>query len=115
MEKARMPFAAGFIIVVAGILGLFRYLVMFAVAKLVLPVLEGFSSVVPYIVVNVAVPALIVGIVFALLAIAAGMYTLLNRKIWGLALIGSIAAVFCSVPLGIAAVVLVAISRKQFL
>jgi hypothetical protein len=56
-----------------------------------------------------ALPFAIVGI----LAIVGGIYAL-RRKIWGLALAGSIAAFFPSWLLGIAAIVLTALSKKEF-
>jgi len=108
-----MPLAAGIISIVSGVLGVLRRSMMFVGVNLILPALAGISLVVPAIIAAVAVPVLIAGIVVALLTIVGGAYAL-RRKVWGLALAGSIAAVFCSAPLGIAAVVLVALSRKEF-
>jgi hypothetical protein len=48
-----------------------------------------------------------------ILAIVGGIYAL-QRKIWGLALAGSIAAFFPSWILGIAAIVLTALSKNEF-
>jgi hypothetical protein len=56
-----------------------------------------------------ALPFAIVGI----LAIVGGIYAL-RRKIWGLALAGSIAAFFPSWILGIAAIVFTALSKNEF-
>ncbi len=113
MEKTQMPLAVGIISIVAGVLGMLRRSVMFVGADLILPALAGISSTVLAIIAAVAVPALIAGIVFALLAIVGGTYAL-RRKIWGLAFAGSIAAMFCSVPLGVVNVVLIILSRKEF-
>ena len=64
------------------------------------------------------VPALLFGLAvpFVLLAILAviGGIVALQRKIWGLALAGSIAAFFCCFVLGIAAIILLVISRQEF-
>jgi hypothetical protein len=51
--------------------------------------------------------------VLGVLAIVGGVYAL-KRKIWGLALAGSIAAIFGSFPLGIAGLVLTVLSKKEF-
>jgi hypothetical protein len=56
-----------------------------------------------------ALPFAVVGI----LAIVGGIYAL-QRKIWGLALAGSIAAFFPSWILGIAAIVFIALSKNEF-
>ena len=62
---------------------------------------------------NISLPITILAGVLGILAIVGGVYAL-RRKIWGLALAGSIAAIFGSFPLGIAAVVLTALSKKEF-
>jgi len=49
----------------------------------------------------------------SILAIVSGIYAL-QRKNWGMALAGSIAALFCSAPLGIAAIILIALSKNEF-
>ncbi len=56
--------------------------------------------------------AIILGLL-GILAIVGGVYAL-KRKIWGLALAGSIAAIFGSFPLGIAGLVLTVLSRNEF-
>lgn len=48
-----------------------------------------------------------------ILAIIGGIYAI-KRKSWGLAVTGSIAAVFCSSPLGIAAIVFTILSKSEF-
>lgn len=48
-----------------------------------------------------------------LAAIVGGFYTL-RRKVWGLALVGSIGALLCSPYFGIPAIVLTALSKKEF-
>ena len=63
----------------------------------------------PLLFLALAVPLLLV----SLLAIIGGIYAL-QRKKWGLALAGSIAAFFPSPPLGIAAIVFTAISQDDF-
>lgn len=48
-----------------------------------------------------------------ILAIVGGIYAL-RRKIWGLALAGSIGALFGSSPLGVAAIIFTALSKNEF-
>ena len=52
-------------------------------------------------------------LIVSILAIVGGIYAL-RRKNWGMALTGSIAALVCMAPLGIAAIVLVALSKEDF-
>ena len=51
--------------------------------------------------------------IIGILAIVGGIYAL-RRKIWGLALAGSIAAFFPSWILGLTAIVLTALSKNEF-
>ena len=48
-----------------------------------------------------------------ILSIIGGVFAL-KRRIWGLALAGSIGAIFCSSLLGIASIVLTVLSKKEF-
>jgi VIT1/CCC1 family predicted Fe2+/Mn2+ transporter len=59
---------------------------------------------------------LTVAILFAVIGILGlmGGISALRRKTWGLALAGSIASIFPCVLLGIAAVILTALSRDEF-
>jgi hypothetical protein len=99
---------AGILDIVAGSLG-----IILAIALIFVGVLMRFvPDMPPYLVpifTALALPFAIVGI----LAIVGGIYAL-RRKIWGLALAGSIAAFFPSWLLGIAAIVLTALSKKEF-
>jgi hypothetical protein len=47
------------------------------------------------------------------LAIVGGIFTL-QRKSWVMALVGAVAAVFASFPLGVVAVILAAMSEREF-
>lgn len=51
--------------------------------------------------------------ILAVLAVVGGVY-ILRRKVWGLALASSIAATFLSWPMGIAAIILTILSKKEF-
>ena len=51
--------------------------------------------------------------IVGILPLLGGIYALQRRK-WGLGLAGSIAAIFGSTPLGIAATVLMALAKDEF-
>ena len=52
-------------------------------------------------------------VIIGVLAILGGICAL-GREIWGLALAGSIAALLPCSPLGVAAIILIAIAKKEF-
>lgn len=69
-------------------------------------------------------PSLLTGIavpltIFSILSLIGGIYTI-QRKLWDLALAGSISAIFASIPLlgglpvGITATILIALSKNEF-
>ncbi len=62
-----------------------------------------------FIVVIIAIPFLALGV----LSIVGGIYSL-QRRMWGWALAGSIAAAFLSTVFGIASIILTAVSRDEF-
>lgn len=55
----------------------------------------------------------IITLLLAILATIGGIYAL-QRRYWGLALAGSIAAILVFFPTGIAAIIFVALSRNEF-
>jgi ABC-type dipeptide/oligopeptide/nickel transport system permease component len=61
---------------------------------------------------SVVITLAIFSLIISILAIIGGIYTL-RRKNWGMALAGSIAAFFCSCPLGIAAIILIVLSKNE--
>jgi len=116
-KKTWMPMTAGILDIVAGSL---RIIVILLVA-LVLAVFAIFTrgdmtclqqlpiAITASVLITLAIFSLIIGI----LSIVGGIYAL-RRKNWGMALAGSIAALFCSPPLGIAAIILVVLSKSEF-
>lgn len=62
---------------------------------------------------SVVITLAIFSLIISILSIVGGIYTL-QRKQWGMALAGSIAAFFCSFPLGIAAIILIVLSKNEF-
>jgi len=117
MNKTWMTTTAGILNIVAGS---FRLILVLLVA-LVLAVFTIFNGgdlaccqQFPIVITASVVTTLaIFSLIISILAIVGGIYAL-KRKNWGMALAGSIAAFFCSFPLGIAAIVLTALSKNEF-
>lgn len=103
--------AAGIVTIVAGVFGL-RRLPLLVISRVhprtpgVAPHMFNFMAAFHW-------PIVIILGLLGALAIVGGVYAL-KRKIWGLALAGSIAAIFGSMPLGIAGLVLTVLSKKEF-
>jgi hypothetical protein len=116
MQKTWMPMTAGILEIIAGGFGLIAGLVLFIIGAVGSKLMAYYVPDIPpatlvVIFISIAVPL----IVIAVLAIVGGIYAL-RRKIWGLALAGSIAAFFIpsSWLLGIAAIVFTALSKNEF-
>jgi len=115
MEKTWKPTVAGILDIIAGILSLFA-LVLFAIVLLVFVPMGGTAlpvqipaQLLPTIIIALTIPV----VLLAILSIVGGSYAI-RRRAWGLGLAGSIAAFFCAWPLGIVAIVLIVISRREF-
>ncbi len=114
MEKTWMPIVGGILSIIAGALGLLGGLL----ATVVLSVYT-YSSYFSNGTANL--PGAAIWIFFTpyfiicILAIVGGIFSV-RRRIWGLALAGAIAALltFWLWPLGVAAIVLVSISKHEF-
>jgi len=118
MEKNTwMPATAGILDIISGSFGLFAGMILLVLGTLGSEILRffevGIPEISPAVILAlfsaVAVPLAIAGI----LAIVGGIYAI-RRKMWGLALAGSIAAFFPSWLLGIAAIVFTILSKKEF-
>lgn len=114
-KKTWMPMTAGILDIIAGsfvLLGGIMLLIFGTVGSSIMPYLMPQMPPAMAVVVfsSIAVPFILISI----LAIVGGIYAL-QRRIWGLALAGSIAAFFspCWV-LGVAAIVFVALSKNEF-
>ena len=118
MENSSSPTAAGVLSIVSGVFGIFigAGLILFAVFFISLISLETKPA-------DENFPFLIFQAVYlcwgfftlliAILAVIGGIYAL-QRRYWGLALAGSIAAILVFFPTGIAAVIFVALSKNEF-
>ena len=119
MVKTWKPVVAGILEVVSGAVGLIAVfglsIAIGVTGGAFIPGTEHVPGFVPSLLTGIAIPLALVSI----LSLIGGIYTL-QRKVWGLALAGSVAAIFASIPLlgglpvGITATVLVALSRDEF-
>jgi hypothetical protein len=118
MKSKGKPIAAGVLNIIAGILGIIGAIGMFIGFSFITNYwnfggveieFEAFPRFVENIILGLAIPSLII----AILALVGGIFAV-QRKQWGLALAGSIAAILSLFPLGIASTVLTAISKEEF-
>ena len=113
MEKTNKPTTAGILNIIAGVLGLIWAICLFigfGVVSGAIGIPTGYiPGFVPGIVLSMAIPATVI----AILALVGGIFAM-QRKQWGWALAGSIAAIFAFLPLGIPAIILTAQSKNEF-
>ncbi len=111
MGKSWMPKTAGILDIVAGGLSIIGVILLYlgvTILRSVLPFKE-IPEWLPVIIMLIGAPRLLIDI----LAVVGGIYCL-KRKAWGLALAGSIAAVFSRFVLGAVALVFVIWGKDQF-
>jgi len=114
MNTSSKPIVSGILAIIAGILGLLYAFTLFIGWGVVsgafdIPGTWAIPDFVSAIVLAWAIPQVIVSI----LALIGGIYAV-QRKVWGLAITGSIAAGLAFLPLGIPAVIITALSRDEF-
>ena len=119
MEKTCKPTIAGILDIVSGAVGLiavFGLIIAISVTGgFYIPGTEAIPKFVPSLLAGIAVPLAILSI----LSLVGGIYAI-QRKKWGLALAGSISAIFASIPLlgglpvGITSTILTALSKNEF-
>ena len=120
MEKTWKPIVAGILAIISGAVGaiaVFGLTIAIIVTSGVayIPGTEDVPTFVPSLLTGIAVPLAI----FSILSLVGGIYAV-QRKLWGLALAGSISAIFASIPLlgglpvGITATILTALSKNEF-
>ena len=112
MERTAKPVVAGVFNIITGSLGLMGALAVFLLF-VVLDIGVGYYLVFPEFIMAFILTVVIIVSLFSLLVLVSGLYAL-ERKYWGLVLAGSIVAVFGFLPLGIPALVLIALSRDEF-
>ena len=114
MNTRWLPTVAGVLEIIAGITALAGFLALGFAATAVASVPPEEAAEFPLTVVSgflgiLATIILIVGV----LAVVGGVFAL-NRKRFGWALTGAIAATFCSPPFGVPAIILTAIAEDEF-
>ena len=107
MEKTWKPVTAGILNIIAGVIGAIGGLVVGVIGGTAagladLPGMGGIFA-------AIAIPSIILGVV----AIVGGVYAL-KRKLWGLALAGSICSLICVWFLGIPAIIFIIMGKKEF-
>jgi hypothetical protein len=119
MEKTWKPTVAGILEIVSGAVGLIAVfglgIAIGVTGGFFIPGTEHIPNFVSSLLTGIAISLAITSI----LSLVGGIYTL-QRKLWGLALAGSIAAILASIPLlgglpvGITATILTALSKNEF-
>ena len=111
MEKTWKPVTAGILSIIAGVLGAAGGIVVAVVGGTIGKLWLGPMAVpnITTILGAIAIPLIIIGIV----AIVGGIYAL-KRRIWGLALAGSICSFICVWFLGIPAIIFTAMGKNEF-
>lgn len=119
METRWKPTVAGILSIVSGVVGLvsvFGLIIAISITGgFYIPGTEQIPGFIPSLLTGIAIPLALLSI----LSLVGGIYALQRRK-WGLALAGSISAIFASIPLlgglpvGITATILTALSKNEF-
>jgi len=109
MEKTWEPTATGVLCVAAGVLTLISSVSMLLGMSIFLSSVPSFGLARMALILVFVIPGLILGA----LSIIGGVFSL-KRKYWGLALAGAIAAIFPFFPLGILAIIFVAMGKNEF-
>jgi len=119
MERTWKPTAAGILCIIGGTIGVVGGLIAVFLIWLGGAFLEFFLKIASE--PNQEIPAgpsleagiVIVGLIVVTVAIVGGIYSL-RRRIWGLALAGSICALVPLVIPGILAIIFVSLSKREF-
>ena len=108
VKKTWLPTVAGILDIVAGGLSL-SVLLLFVIGPMIFMPLK--AGVFPF---NLCLLLMVIpGIAIEALAIVGGVFAIQRRK-WGWALAGSIAAAIIPAPLGITAIVFIVLSKNEF-
>jgi len=116
-QKSAMPTAGGALLVIAGILGIIMWAQM-AVAGGEVTQLPGVPADMADMMAGAIIACGVIGIILSIIALLGGVMAL-QRKKWGIALAGSILGLFTlgyliGSILSLIALILIAISRKEF-
>ena len=119
MEKTWKPTVVGILNILSGAVGLVAVIGLIIAISVTggfyIPGTEQIPKFLPSLLTGIAIPLAVLSI----LSLIGGIYAVQRRK-WGLALAGSISAIFASIPLlgglpvGITATILTALSKSEF-
>ena len=119
MEKTWKPTVAGILDIISGAVGLLAVggliIAIGITGGFYIPGTEDIPKFVPSLLTGIAISLAILSI----LSLIGGIYSV-QRKTWWLALVGSVSAIFASIPLfgglpvGITATILTALSKNEF-
>ena len=120
METTWKPVVAGILNIIVGVfnlIGMFLIIIVIVAIGSGMLALSAFINIIPIWLSGILqgvliIIAILLG-VFSPLPLIGGIYAV-QRKNWGLALAGSIAAILSSTPLGIVSTVLVALAKNEF-
>jgi hypothetical protein len=120
METTWKPIVAGILNIIVGVfnlIGMFLIIIVIVAIGSGILALSAFINMIPMWLSGILQGVLIITAVllgvFSALPLIGGIYAV-QRKNWGLALAGSIAAILSSTPLGITSTVLVALAKNEF-
>jgi hypothetical protein len=119
LDKTWRPLVAGILQLISGIAGLIvvfgLVIAIFITGNFAISGLENVPIFAPALLVGITIP-LAIG---SILSLIGGIYTI-QRKMWILAIIGSVSSIFSSIPLlgglpvGITSTILVILSKQEF-
>jgi hypothetical protein len=108
MERPWRPLTAGILDIISGV-GMLFVCFWLVLAGGITTVVGNVPAWVPNLLFGLAVPFALL----AILAVIGGIFAV-QRKSWGLALAGSIAAFFCCFIFGIVSIILISLSHNEF-
>jgi hypothetical protein len=113
VEKTSRPATAGILNIITGVIGLTGAFTAFFIYFAMTVTLDIYLPIFPEFIAGIVLAVAIISLLLSLLIMVSGIFAT-QRKYWGLALAGSIAAMLCLFFLGIPALILVALSREEF-
>jgi hypothetical protein len=114
MDKTWMPTTGGILNIICGAIEIIGGLVMIIMGAVSGPLCQmAQANIPPGVITAVFVVVGVFALIFGVVALLGGIYAL-RRKLWGLALAGSILSVFIIWFLGVASIVFIALSKKEF-
>ena len=113
MEKTAKPTVAGIFMIVNGALNVILAAFFVVGVGFAMPFLDTTPGYDMVALGGIFVVGAVIGIIVSLFSIISGAYCL-KRRLWGLALAGSIIATLQIIILGVPALILVAVSKQEF-